>query len=131
MDYINVNGTSATYTPLTNLAGTTYYRVSVTDSGNGCNDPVSSSVQLIVQPQPTVAISVDNPLICVGGSATISSVVSNGSGLFNYQWQSGTSASGPWTDITLNGTSATYDVPSAINGSFFLQGYCYGCGQWM
>ncbi|MGB4848215.1 MAG: hypothetical protein WBP41_09880, partial [Saprospiraceae bacterium] len=118
---ITVNGNAATYVPLTNLAGTTYYRVIVTDAGNGCNDPVSSSVQLIVQPQPTVSIAVNNALICVGGSSTISSTISNGSGLFNYQWQSGTSGSGPWTDITLNGTSATYDVPSATSGSFFYR----------
>jgi hypothetical protein len=118
---IIVNGNNATYVPLTNLAGTTYYRVSITDTGSGCNDPVSAAVQLIVQPQPTVTISVNNPVICVGGSSTISSVVNNGSGLFNYQWQSGTSSTGPWTDISVNGTSASYDVPSATSGSFYYR----------
>jgi hypothetical protein len=118
---INTDGNATTYAPLTNIVGTTYYRVSITDSGSGCNDPVSLPVELIVQPQPTVSISIDNSLICVGGSSTISSVVSNGSGLFDYQWQSSTSETGPWTDITLNGTSSTYDIPSASSGSFFFR----------
>jgi hypothetical protein len=33
----------------------------------------------------------------------------------------GTTATGPWTDISVNGTSATYDVPSATNGSFYYR----------
>src|SRR4029079_1850947 len=68
---IVVNGNNATYTPLTNATGTTYYRVSVTDAAGGCDDPVSTAVQLVVQPQPTVTISLDNPVVCVTGSALI------------------------------------------------------------
>ncbi len=118
---ITVNGTGATYSPLTNLAGTTYYRVVVTDAGSGCNDPVSASVQLIVQPQPTVTIAADNPQICVGGVSTISSTVNNGSALFTYQWQTSPNGTSGWANVSANGTNPTYSVPTSTAGTFYFR----------
>ena len=118
---VAVNGTNATYSPPTISAGTTYYRLVVTDAGNGCNDPVSSSVSFIVQPQPTVTIAVNNPLVCVGGSSTVSSTISNGSGLVNYQWQLSANGVSGWADISTNGTNATYDVPTSVAGTYYYR----------
>ena len=118
---IAVNGTNATYSPPNTIAGVTYYRVLVIDSGNGCNDPVSNNVQVIVQSQPTVVVSVDNPNICVNGFATITSVVSNGTFLLTYQWQSSPNGSSGWAPIATNGTSASYDVPTSVSGTFYYR----------
>jgi hypothetical protein len=93
----------------------------VADAGNGCNDPVSDPVEFIVQPQPAVSISVDNPFICVGGQATVTSVITNGSGLFSYQWQESPNGVNSWSDITTNGTNSTYEVPSSVAGTFYYR----------
>ena len=118
---IAVNGTNATYSPLTNVTGTTYYRVSVTDAASGCDDPVSTAVQLVVQPQPTVTISLDNPVVCVTGSALITSSVLNGSGNITYQWQSSPNGSNPWTNIIANGNNATYVPLTNLAGTTYYR----------
>ncbi|MEO5906086.1 MAG: hypothetical protein ABIQ11_05135, partial [Saprospiraceae bacterium] len=118
---ITINGNGATYSPLTSLAGTTYYRVQITDSGNGCSDPASDEVELIVQPQSSVTISVNNPQICIGGSSTISSVVNNGSGIFDYQWQTSPNGVSGWGNVSNNGNNNTYDVPTSVSGTFYYR----------
>jgi hypothetical protein len=118
---ITVNGNSANYVQVASVPGTLYYRLLVTDLANGCNDPVSNTISITVENQPTVNIAVDNPIICVGGSAIITSVVTNGSGLFNYQWQSSPDGSSGWSNITVNGTSASYNVPSGAPASVYYR----------
>src|SRR6185369_3266397 len=118
---IAVNGNNATYSPLTNVAGTTYYRVSVTDTGSGCDDPVSAAVQFVVQPQPTVTISLDNPVVCITGSALITSSVNNGSGFITYQWQSSPNGGDPWTNIAVNGNADTYTPLTNLAGTTYYR----------
>jgi hypothetical protein len=118
---IAVNGTGANYTPPTSSAGTTYYRLLVTDLSNGCNDPMSNTVNLVVQNQPTVSVAVDNPVVCVGGSSTITSTISNGSGFYTYQWQSSPDGSGSWTNITSGGVGPNYFVPTSTPGTLYYR----------
>jgi hypothetical protein len=65
---ITVNGNQANYTAIAIVAGTTYYRILVTDLSNGCNDPISNSILITVEDQPTVDITVDNDLCACGSS---------------------------------------------------------------
>ncbi|HJW27839.1 MAG TPA: hypothetical protein VJ508_01180, partial [Saprospiraceae bacterium] len=118
---ITVNGNSANYTTVASLPGTTYYRVLVTDLANGCNDPVSNVISITVDNQPTVSISVDNDIVCVGGSSTITSTITNGSGLYNYQWQSSPNGSSGWANITTNGNSANYNVPTSVPATTYYR----------
>src|SRR5688500_10936501 len=118
---VAVNGTSATYNAPTNTLGTTYYRLFLTDLSNGCEDPLSNILSVTITAQGTVDINADNVNLCVGGSSTITSTVTNGSGLFNYQWQSSPDGLGGWANITLNGNSANYTVPTAIAGTTFYR----------
>jgi hypothetical protein len=60
---ISPNGTNASYTSVATSAGTTYYRLLLTDLSNGCNDPISNTLSITVQDQPTVEITVDNNLV--------------------------------------------------------------------
>jgi hypothetical protein len=76
---ITLNGTLSTYAAPTSAVGTIFYRVMVTDLANGCNDPISNVVSVTVEDQPTVSIAVDNPVVCIGGSALITSSITNGS----------------------------------------------------
>ncbi|HJW29827.1 MAG TPA: hypothetical protein VJ508_11380, partial [Saprospiraceae bacterium] len=118
---LSPNGTNANYSPSNSAPGTTYYRVLVTDLANGCNDPVSNVLSITVRPQPTVTISIDHPAVCVGGTALISSTILNGSGLFNYQWQSSPDGSSGWANITTNGNFATYNVPTLNPGTTYYR----------
>jgi hypothetical protein len=105
---ITTGGTGANYNVPTSTPNTTYYRVMVSDVSNGCADPVSDALSVTIEDQPSVSISVDNNEICINGTFIISSFITNGSGLYNYQWQSSPNGSTGWTDITINGTSANY-----------------------
>jgi hypothetical protein len=118
---IAVGGTSPTYNAPTSTAGTTYYRLLVTDVSNGCADPVSNTLEIIVVEQVEVTVEVDNDLVCIGGSSVITSNITNGSGIFNYQWQSSPDGSSGWADISINGTSATYNAPTSVAGNTYYR----------
>ena len=71
----------------------------------------------IIRPVTPGSISA-NQTICSGGDPVAFTSVADASGggySFVYQWQSGSSATGPWTDITPNGTNPTYDVPAGLS----------------
>lgn len=74
------------------------------------------------------AASVSNSTPCVGQDFDLTLIGSSfGSGL-TYQWQSATSASGPWTNIS-GATSFTYTVPSAVSGTTYYRAAVTCSGQ--
>jgi protocatechuate 3,4-dioxygenase beta subunit len=109
----NIGSNSANYSVSLPL-GTFEYRLIVTQT-SGCIT-VSDSYFMVVVPDPTVTASVDIASICVGGSATVTATVTNGSPAITFQWYSGPATNGPWTLIS-GATSSTYAVPSSSTGS--------------
>jgi hypothetical protein len=109
-------GTSSTYAAPTGSPGSIYYRVFLTDNGNGCDNPYSDIVYVIVEDQPSAAIVVDNPVICIGGTSIITSSVINGSGVYTYQWQQSSNGSSGWSNVSANGTGISYTAPSTSAG---------------
>jgi hypothetical protein len=106
--WTNISGaTTASYIAPTATPGIRYYRMQITDPLSGCSQPASDVVTVTVLADPTVSIAVNNPIVCIGGSATINATVLNGSGTFTYQWQSAPAAVGPWSNIT-GATNASY-----------------------
>jgi hypothetical protein len=118
---INPNGTSSSYTTVASVPGTTYYRIMLTDLSNGCGDPVSNVVYITVNDQPSVAIAVNNDIVCVAGSAILSTEITNGSGVYNYQWQSSPNGSSAWTNILTNGTGASYTAVTNVPGTIYYR----------
>lgn len=54
---------------------------------------------------------------CVGGTGTLSVVVTGGTGTISYQWQSSPSGAGTWSNATGTGsTSSVYTPPSITPG---------------
>src|SRR4029079_14215411 len=105
----NTGTNSSTYIVNGTVAGTFYYRVIVNDLSNGCNDPVSAAITVIVQSSPTVTLAADQDSVCVFGAVELTPSILNGSGLYEYQWQSSTAgAGGPWTSIP-GANSPTYN----------------------
>jgi hypothetical protein len=97
--------TTATYTPSSATPGTTYYRVLVNSSNNGCDQTVSNTVTAIIAADIVVTAQPTDVNECVGGTNTISVTVTGGSGAITYQWQQSTDGSTGWANST--GTGAT------------------------
>ncbi|MFW0739491.1 PKD domain-containing protein [Flavobacterium sp. T12S277] len=110
--------TSATYTTPA-LTQTTYYKVEVSASGNGCNTITSnvatvtvlSAISIVTQP-------VAKTNICSGSNATLNVVAAGGSGNYSYQWKSSVVLAGPYTNIA-GATSASYTTPNLTQTTFY------------
>ncbi|HJW30890.1 MAG TPA: hypothetical protein VJ508_16765, partial [Saprospiraceae bacterium] len=123
--FVNSTGTgaaTATYTPDSSVPGTTYYRVLVNASNNGCDQAVSNTATAIISPDLTVTTQPTNVNECVGGTNTMTVVVSGGSGAITYQWQQSANAGGPFVNSTGTGaTTATYTPDSSVPGTTYYR----------
>ncbi|MFN8292427.1 MAG: hypothetical protein U0T72_01810 [Chitinophagales bacterium] len=68
------------------LSSTTQYRCVLSSTVPGCDADTSAVTTLTVVPNPTISIGTAQT-ICSGGSVTLSSSVSGGTGTLTYQWQ--------------------------------------------
>ncbi len=100
----------ASYTPPSAVAGTTFYRVTVSASGNDCNPVTSTTATVVVNPKPTISVSVPVNTICVGGGVTLSATTAGGVGC-TIQWQSSPVTPVNWLDIG-GQNGATYTTPA-------------------
>ena len=100
----------ASYTPPSATAGTTFYRVTISATGNGCGSVTSSNSMVIVNPKPTISIATPSNVICVGGSVTFTATVAGGVGC-TIQWQSSPVTPVNWIDIS-GGNNPTYTTPA-------------------
>jgi hypothetical protein len=127
------SGTSATG-PWANLSGATAatYTITSTDIGNylrvrvtATNGSGSATVSTAASTQVTGSAPVNTTLPLLSGATSDGSVMSatNGSWTgsptitYTYQWQSGTSATGPWTNLS-GATSATYTLQPTDIGNY-------------
>ena len=114
--------TTATFTPPSAVAGTTYYRVLVNAANNGCDQAVSNNSATIIAPDIIVTTQPGDVNECIGGTNTMSVVVSGGSGTISYQWQASADGIGGWADATGTGsTTATYTPSSAVAGTTYYR----------
>jgi large repetitive protein len=117
-----VNGTnSATYTPPSGVAGTMYYHVIASATGNGCGSVTSNSTKVDIIPDLTVATQPQPIIECVGGTTTMNVVLTagTGTGTISYSWEQSSTSGGPWV-AAVNGTnSATYTPPSGVAGTMY------------
>jgi hypothetical protein len=71
----------------TTVIGTHRYRLQVTMDGLDCNTATSEGTFTVVANPSLSALSYTNPSICVGGTTTVSSTLTNGVGTPTYTWQ--------------------------------------------
>jgi hypothetical protein len=115
--WVDIAGqTGATYSPSTAVSGTTQYRVRVIDPNSGCSEPFSNIVTVIVQPNATVSITLNNAEVCIDGDATLTAIITGGSSALTYQWQSSPNGSSGWANIG-GATSLTYIAPTNVAGT--------------
>ena len=114
--------TTATFTPPSAVAGTTYYRVLVNAANNGCDQAVSSNSATIIAPDIIVTTEPGDVNECIGGTNTMTVVVSGGSGTVSYQWQASADGIDGWANATGTGaTTATYTPSSAVAGTTYYR----------
>ncbi|MDX1408469.1 MAG: hypothetical protein R3330_10060, partial [Saprospiraceae bacterium] len=102
--------TDTTYVADTSVPGSTYYRVVATDTLSDCSDPTSASVLVLVVPDATVTVTLDNAEVCVGGSVELTANLVGGSSALQLQWQSSPDDA-TWTNIP-GATDTTFSAPT-------------------
>ena len=119
--FSNIAGAnSASYSAPTTSAGTTYYRVVITDSASGCNSVTSNEAEVIVNADPSITVQpTANQTVCEGGTASVSVTATGGVGL-SYQWQSSTTSGGSFSNIA-GATSASYAAPTTSSGTTYYR----------
>ena len=136
--YSPISGaTSPTYTP-TGVTVNTWYIRTATSVSSGSTPPVVSGVTYTTNSascsQNTTPISITintiNPgsvagtqTICSGGDPiAFTNLAATGAGTITYQWESSTTdCSNGFSDITVNGTSPTYDIPSGLTVTTYFR----------
>ncbi len=117
-----IGATTSVYTPDSSTPGTTYYRVLINASNSGCDQVVSNNAVGVIAADLVVSTQPTNVNECVGGTSTMTVVVTGGSGTIVYQWQSSPNGTGLWTNAAGAGaTTSTFTPPSAIPGTTFYR----------
>jgi hypothetical protein len=127
--WADVSGeTNSTYTPPSATPGVNYYRVRISNAGNGCQTVTSASATVTVVAKPTIAIAASTSTICVGGGVELTATPVNGTGTCVIQWQNSTDSGTSWNDIpAANG--ATYTTPALNSNTTYRAKYtCSGNG---
>jgi len=116
--YLPISGeTSSTYTPINLANGDYYYKCVIHISPGSCSDLETQEIHLNVATDPVITTGSDQT-VCTGGSAVFAIAVSGGTGNFMYQWQSGTSCGGPWTNITF-ATHTSYSTGAVTSTKYY------------
>ena len=83
------------------------------------NGDCSSADTITLTKYPNVTLNcASNATICNGGTYQITVTASGGSGIYSYQWESGPSASGPWTIIP-GETGASYTTAALTTTTYY------------
>jgi PKD repeat protein len=119
-----VGTNSNSYTPPSfNTAGTFYYYVTISLTGNGCGAVTSQSAEIIVVNDPTITTQpLTTQTLCQNATPTALTVVATGGiGTFSYQWYSTLTLTN--TGGNPVGTNApTFIPPTNVVGTFYY--YC-------
>lgn len=123
---IAANGTASgsaneNFTP---AAAGTYYAKRV-DIATGCASPVTSAT-LTQFAALSAGTTSANQTVCVGGDpvSITGGNATGGNGTYSYQWESASSAAGPFTLIP-TAVSANYDPPSGITATTYFRRIVY------
>lgn len=110
--------TGVNYDAPAGLLVTTWYRRVVTSTYNGavCSNATGTPIQVTINSINPGTIGGTQTVCSPSGALTLTSTAAaTGSGSITYQWESSTTdCNSGFSDITLNGNSETYNVPSGL-----------------
>jgi hypothetical protein len=111
-------------TPSITVSTAGAYRVTVTNA-NGCSATSADTVVTVNAATSITQQPYSGPV--AKNTSQHFTVGVSGTGTFTYQWQKGTSATGPWTTV---GTAAAYDTPKLAHGTYWYRVIVTGsCGS--
>jgi hypothetical protein len=84
---VGTGSTTASYTPPSTSTGTTWYRVLINATGNGCGQAISSPVSVMINADPTISITPPLYDLCTGAFVNLTATITGGSNLVDLQWQ--------------------------------------------
>ncbi|NBA85477.1 hypothetical protein GVN16_06870, partial [Emticicia sp. CRIBPO] len=114
----NIAGqTSVNYSPVTNVAGATYYRVIANMSGTGCTQAISNAYLFTVVNPGTMNITPAATTLCLNGTQLLTSSVSGSNGSYTYQWQKSSNGGVSWRDMS-SATGSTYSPTNDSLGTY-------------
>ncbi|HMK16590.1 MAG TPA: PKD-like domain-containing protein, partial [Chitinophagaceae bacterium] len=90
-------------------SGVYNYNCVITDQ---CGRIVSTPVKTITIVDDPVVTASGGGAVCQNSNPTLTGNITGGTGPMNFQWQSGTTSTGPWTDIP-GATSSNYLPPTS------------------
>ncbi|MBK7008866.1 MAG: Ig-like domain-containing protein [Saprospiraceae bacterium] len=99
-----------------------------TQTSNGCISLPSATLTVVAD--PTVSVTGAGNTICTGGTVTLGSTISGGTGATTYIWQNSTNNS-TWTTIS-GATAATYTTPVLTSNMYYrvsITQAASGCGS--
>lgn len=111
------NQTAATFLPPAyNSPATTYYQVTISLNGNGCNTITSTVAEVIVVNDPILTSQPQSAVYCQGANSVTPLFVQadQGTGTYNYQWYSSVSNATTSGQLISGATTATF-TPSVVN----------------
>ena len=120
-----IGANTSTYTPAPfPVAGSYYYYVEVTLSGNGCVPAVSNPAEIVVDANPTLTPQlVPTQTVCINTvPQTLSITASGGLGAYTYQWYENAVNNSTTGTIIPAATSSTYVPLTTSNGTLYY--YC-------
>jgi gliding motility-associated-like protein len=109
--------------PIATPSITTIYTLNVNGGKLGCWGFTNTVQVTVINTPPVVGTAAVTPgVMCAGNTATLTITTYSGS----IQWQSSSSASGPWTNLP-GATSGTF-VTAPLTSTTYFQAYITGCG---
>jgi len=110
---------NSSFTPPTNIIGTLYYYVVITQTGSGCST-VSATAKVIINPIPVITANPASSSVCQGQAANVLSVsYRNGTGTPSYQWYSNTTNSNIGGTPISGATNSSFVAPVNVAGTFY------------
>lgn len=117
--WTDVSGaTNTAFTPTSANAGSAFYRVVVSSTGNGCAPATSNAANITVEPAVTAPATASTVTQCVGGTQAFA-ISGTSTGTINYQWQEANAATGPWTNVP--NTTNTFTPPATAAGTTYYR----------
>jgi gliding motility-associated-like protein len=113
---------TASFTPPTNNAGTTYYYCTVSQNGVGC-ETRSATVSVTVNLAAQITKQPQSNTICLGDTPKLLEVAFiNGVGIPQYQWYSNSTNSIVGSTLIVDATNPKFSPPATVAGTVYY--YC-------
>jgi large repetitive protein len=117
--FANISGaTQSFYIPTDDTPATTWYQVVISATGNGCGAITSTSTTVQVVRDVEIQTITNDLTLCQNATDNITVVGQNGTGAYNYRWETTLDTNAAWTPLATTGATQTVDA-SAVGMRYY------------